>query len=234
MQSDFMGQLRGRLAELGCPAGPLQRLVREVSEHREDIEQAALAEGLSAAAAATRVQSKLGDPLDLAEHQMVMLRQTSWAGRHFFVSFFLLPLLLVPVLWGLMMALDLAVEFALGFGWDGKKLGAAWANPHVFHYLVLAVNGADMVAVGLVTLVFCWLGRRSAVSFPWILTACVICSLYALVIYVRIQPHNFTVGFYRNLWCINWVKAAIPLLMAGGIYAGRRRKARTFFEKPAA
>jgi len=231
MRPDFIEQLRHRLLELGCPMVQVRRLVREVADHREDLKQSALLEGLPEADAQVRVNAKLGDPLYLAEQQMAMLRRSSWWGRHFLISFCLLPLLMVPMLWALLLFLDLSLEFALGYGWDEKKLHVAADNPAAFHHLVIAVHCADFVAIALVTLLFCWLARRSAVSFKWMMISCGICSLYALIIWVQIRPHNFAVGVS---WHPQWIRAAIPLLIASAIYGFKRRKPRDFREKLAA
>jgi hypothetical protein len=220
MQPDFIAQLHHRLSELGCPTAQARRLVREVADHREDLKQAALLEGLSDADAEARVNAKLGDPLYLAERQMVMLRQSSWWGRHFIIGFCLVPLLAVPVLWGLLLALDLSLEFALGYGWDEKKLHLAAGHPVEFHHLVIAVHGADQIAIALVTLLFYWLARRASVSLTWMAVSLGICLLYALFIWVDIKPHTFALGIS---WTPQWMRAAIPLLIAGTIYILRRR-----------
>ena len=72
---DFIEQLRGRLAELGCPKSQVRRLVREVADHREDLKQAALSEGLSDAEAEARANAKLGDPRSWQSSMMAMLRR---------------------------------------------------------------------------------------------------------------------------------------------------------------
>jgi hypothetical protein len=227
---DFIEQLRRRLGELGCPRMQVRRLVQEVADHHEDLKQAALSEGLSEANAEAHANAQLGDPVALAEHLMVMLLRSSWWGRHSLIAFCLLPLLAVPVLWTLFLMLGLSLEFALGFGWDWKKLHVATDNPVAFHHLVLALHGADYVAIALVTLLFCWLARRSGVSLKWMVIACAICSLYASFVYARIWPHNFEVGI---TWTPQWIEAAIPLLIAGAIYAFRRRTTQCFQEKVA-
>lgn len=205
-----------------------RRLVQEVADHHEDLKQAALSEGLSGADAEVRANAQLGDPVALAEHLMVMLLRSSWWGRHSLIGFCLLPLLAVPLLWALLLSLGLSLEFALGFSWDLKKLNIATDNPVAFHHLVMALHGADYVAIALVTLLFCWLARRSGVSLKWMVISCAICSLYALFIWVRIVPHNVTVGIS---WAPQWIRAAVPLLIAGAIYAFLRRTTQRFQEK---
>lgn len=227
---DFIEPLRRRLLELGCPMAQVRRLVQEVADHREDLKQAAVSEGLSGADAEARANAQLGDPLVLAEQMMIALLRSSWWGRHSLIGFCMLPLLAVPLLWALLLSLGLSLEFALGFSWDLKKLNIATDNPVAFHHLVMALHGADYVAIALVTLLFCWLARRSGVSLKWMVISCAICSLYASFIYARIWPHNFALGI---TWTPQWIRAAIPLLIAGAIYIFRRRTTQCFQEKVA-
>jgi len=214
--------------ELGCPIAPTQRLIQEVADHREDLKQAALAEGLSGADAEARANAQLGDPLALAEELMAALRRSSWWGRHFVVTFCLLPLLAVPVLWFVLLLFQLSLVFTLGFGWDPKNLHAAAADPVAFRHLVIVIQCADSISIALATLLFCWLARRAAVNFKWMVTACTICSLYALFVQASIKPHTFEVGLS---WTPQWIEAAIPLLIAGAIYLSRRRTMQRFLEK---
>lgn len=227
---DFIEQLRRRLLDLGCPMMHVRRLVQEVADHREVLKQAALSEGVSELAAEIHADAQLGNPLDLAERLVVALRQSSWWGRHFLIGFCMMPLLTVPVLWGLLVALDLWLAFALGYGLDWKKLHVAADNPDQFHHVVMAVHGADYVAIALVTLLFCWLARRATLSLKWTVIACAICSVYASFTWIRIVPHSVAVGVG---WPPQWIRFAIPLLIAAAMYVFRRRITRCFDEKVA-
>jgi hypothetical protein len=230
---DFIDQLRHQLVKLGCPAKQLRRLVQEVADHREDLKQAGVSEGLSKADAESRANTRLGDPFDLARNLMVTVRRSSWWGRHFLITFGFLPLLAFPLLWALFLCLELSLGFALGFGWDHKKLRAAGDNPVTFHHWAMFAHGADYIAIALVALLICWLARRSAVSFVWMLIACLICSTYALVSYTYVWQHGYSVGFtVGNTWgSYQWIRAAIPLLVTGIVYAVQRRTPQGFREK---
>ena len=229
-RTDFIEPLRRRLVELGCPIVQVRRLVQEVADHREDLKLAALSEGLSGADAESRANAQLGDPLALAEHLMAALRRSSWWGRHFLIGFCVLPLLAVPVLWALLLLLELALEFALGYGLYGKKLHVMVENPVSFHHFVIAFHCTDYIAIALVTLLFCWLARRSAVSLTWTIIACGICSLCALFVWGYITPHSFFLGFSWPPHWMGWIRSAIPLSIASAIYAFRRRTTHGFHE----
>ena len=217
---DFIDQLRQQLVKLGCPTKQVRRLVQEVAEHREDLKQAGVSEGLSEAEAKSRANIRLGDPFDLANDLMMTIRRSSWWGRHSFVGFGVLPLVAVPVLWCLIFCLNLSLEFALGYGWNHTKLHVAANNRIAFHHMFIAYNCADDASVALVTLLFCWLARRSAVGFIWLVTACVICSIFTLFIHTYIRPHSVWLNIAAKP---QWFRSAIPLLIAGVVYILRRR-----------
>jgi len=226
---DFIDQLRLRLLELGCPVGRMRRMIQEVADHREDLTEAGRSQGLSELAARAQAETRLGNPYSLAEDLMVSLRRSTWCGRHAFVTFVLLPLLLFPVFWMLVLFLGLSAEFALVFGWDYKALHAAADNPVVFHRCVWALQGADYVAVAAVFAFFCLLARRSAIGLKWIMSAGLICAVYALFIFAHVVPHNFSIGMTFKP---QWTRAVIPLLLLGTVYWNRRRLVRGAIKAP--
>jgi hypothetical protein len=217
---DFIDQLRQQLVKLGCPTKQVRRLVQEVAEHREDLKQAGVSEGLSEAEAKSRANIRLGDPFDLANDLMMTVRRSSWWGCHSFVGFGVLPLVAVPVLWALIFCLNLSLEFALGYDWNQTKLHVAANHRVAFHHMTIAFNCADCAAVALVTLLFCWLARRSAVGFIWLVTACVICSIFTLFVHTYIWPHHVWLNIAAKP---QWFRSAIPLLIAGVVYILRWR-----------
>ena len=231
---DFIEALRRRLVELGCPLKQVRRLIREVGDHREDLKQAAVAEGLSGADVEARANASLGDPLVLAEELMTALRRSSWWGRHSVVTFCLLPLLVYPILWALLLLLQLALGFALGYGWNWKKLLVVVDNPVAFSHLTTVYQFMDYAAIALVTLLFCWLARRAMVKLTWMVVSCAICSVCAMIWWGRIEPHSFFMGFSLNSHLhMPWFRGVIPLLVAGAVYVCQRRSSQRFREKVA-
>jgi len=218
---DFLAQLRFRLLELGCPPGRLPRLVREVADHREDLVQAALAEGFPAPEAEVRADELLGNPQALAEGLMVSLRRTTWCGRHQFIAFALLPLLTFPVLWALILCLNLALGVTVGFGCNHDQLRAAADDPVTFRYLALAVDAEGFVAIAVVALFFCWQAGRSAAGQSWMLVAGSICTLHSLFVYSSLSPHHFAMHLESQP---HWLQAAVPLLILGLAHWLQRRR----------
>jgi hypothetical protein len=226
-RTDFIEQLQCRLVGLGCPIVQVRRLVQEVADHREDLKQAALLEGSSECTVETRAEAQLGNPLDLAERLVVALRDSSWWGRHSIIGFCLLPLMAVPVLWGLLVFLGLWLGFATSYGLDSNQLHIAADNSGRFHHIVVAVQCTDYIAIALVTLLFCWLARRSALNLKWTVAACSICSLYAAFSQLSIVPHSLSL---RVQWTPQWIRSAIPLLIVATIHTIRRWTVRSYRE----
>jgi hypothetical protein len=194
-------------------------VVREVADHREDLIQAAMADGLPALHAAVRADAALGSPDMLAEDLMVSIRRSSRCGRHPFVAFALLPLLTFPLFWALMMSLNLCLGFALGFGWDTKRLHSAADNPASFHHMLAVFQVADYVAIALVALLFCVLAIRSAVDQAWVLVAGIVCTVYAMFIFATLEPHQFSTGISSTP---QWFHASVPLVTIGIVHLCRR------------
>ena len=55
-------------------------------------------------------------------------------------------------MWALFLLLQMALGFALGYGWNWKKLGMVVNNPVMFHHLFMAYQCMDYAAIALVTL----------------------------------------------------------------------------------
>ena len=233
---DFIQKLRGRLVKMGCPVARIERLSREVADHRDDLKQAALAEGLSEADAEARADASLGDPLVLAEQTMMSVRHSTWWGRHCVVTFGLLPILAF-ILWSLMLFCEMGLVYALGYGNDSKKFHVAVNNPITFHHLHLAFRFTDYLGIALVALLFFWLAQRTAVKFRWMLISCAMCSLMAVVFWATLTTFPVTTGetgvtltvnggLSTDLASMPWLRAMIPLVVVGAGYFIRRQTIR--------
>jgi hypothetical protein len=239
-----IAQFERRLVELGCPWRRLREKVRELAEHHQDLKQAALEEGLTDAEAEGRADAQLGDPMVLAENAVMLLRQSSWWGRHPIIGFCLLPPLgFIPAwaaCWGMVLgACWLAGNiFGPAYAIDERLASAFSDDPALFNGYVTPANfGLTLAAVLLIVLVFCQLARRSAAGPKWMLTACGVCSLSSYFSFAAIEPHNVTVGYWFGLlWRYpQWIYAGVPLLAGVAIFLGQcrceRRLARIAMEQ---
>jgi hypothetical protein len=208
---DYIAQLRCRLAELGCPRSRLNRITREVADHREDLILFGTHCGQSMPAASEAANRQLGDPLTLADGLMNTFRRSSWWGRHYLVAFGFLPLVAFPLVWGLFMYLQFQLAYAIRFQCDDQKLHAIANNPVTLHHWAVFAYGCDYAAIGLVSLLICWLARRSGVSLLWMTIACLVGATYALVTYTHVSKDNYMAGLTFHP---QWIRAAIPVGIA--------------------
>ena len=194
-----------------------------------------MAEGLAEVDADNRANAQLGDPLVLAENLIATVRRSSWWGRHSVIGFCLLPVLVYPVLWALFLVLELLLVITVSYGWDSKKLDVAKNDPVAFHRMLMACHVVDYLAIALATLLFCWLAQRAAVKLKWMAISCALCSMAAIITWVKVEPHSLSLGFSMNSQLdLPWSRGVIPLLMAGGMYFFERWTRRRFQEKIAA
>jgi hypothetical protein len=208
---DYIDQLRCRLVELGCPRSRLNRITREVADHREDLILAATRSGQSMSGASEAANRQLGDPLTLADDLMNTFRCSSWWGRHYLFAFGFLPLVAFPLVWGLFMYIQFQLAYAIGFHFDYQRLHAIGNNPVTFHHWATFAYACDYAAITLVSMLICWLARRSGVSLLWMTIACLVGATYALVTYTHISSHNYFVGLTFHP---QWIRAAIPASIA--------------------
>jgi hypothetical protein len=216
---DYIQRLRCRLAELGCPSARLNRMVREVADHRDDLVEAARAEKIATSEAEACADAKLGDPIVLAGDLMRTFRRSNWWGRNYLFTFGFLPILAFPLLWALFLAAGLSLIYVLCFGWNQEKLDALPANSVGWHYLSLITYGADYLAIGLVALVICWQARRSGVRLVWMFIACLVCSFYAMFSFTYVEYHRYTIGY---TWPPHWDRGLIPVFVATAFYLRHR------------
>lgn len=217
---DYLGQLRYRLIEVGCPGKQLRRIVGEVADHREDLIQAGLAEGLPAGEAQTSAERKLGSSLDLAERMAAAQRESTWFGRHFLITFGFLPLVALPLIWALLMYGLLMLGYLVLFGIDPHKLHVMGDNAVLFKQAKDWVRGSDYLALALTAGLVCWLARRWAVSFTWMTIACLVGSVYGICFYTQLARHSYILGFAPHA---EWDRAFMPLLVVGILHLNRWR-----------
>src|SRR5438093_7604102 len=118
-RADPLENLRGRLLRRGLPPKYVARTIREIVEHREDLEEQARSEGLLEEAARKFADQRLGDTDALAKALLKTNRHRYWWGRHPFFSFGLLPLpSLFLVFFGLLMLLAKGTSWA---EWPGDQ-----------------------------------------------------------------------------------------------------------------
>ena len=222
-----IAQFQRRLIELGCPSRRLREKVRELAEHYEDLKQAALEEGTAENEAEARANTQLGDPIFLAENTLLLLRQSSWWGRHPVIGFCLLPPLCFIPAWlscgGILVGTCWLLGWIFGpaYKFDSAAISALADDPTLVENTATPINSALMAcAIVMVALTFSWLARRSALGLKWILTACAFCSLNSFFAYLFVGPR--AVGFGYSWRSEHWYYAGIPLLIGLAAFLRQR------------
>lgn len=176
-----IARLQRRLLELGCPPKATRRIVRETAEHYEDLQRAALAQGATPEQAVAQATEQLGDPQQLAERHVEVLRNSSWFARYAIVTFGIIP-------GAAMLGLGL---FCLYFGgsrfiwsdpWGFFRTHAVWAFPCMKGLLW----GSVLMATAALALGFCWCAQRCGVKRRWMWVAAGVLVAHGL--FVQIQP----------------------------------------------
>lgn len=213
-------QFRRRLEDLGCPPRPLRERVRELSDHFEDLKQAALEEGLSETAAEVRASEVLGNPVMLADQLVMAMRRSSWTGRHPVLAFCLLPFFVFPLLW--------ITSGAAGFGlmrlfitageWNVLTSDRA-ATEEILRPLVMTHVHAVM---GLTAILFCLLAWRSVLGIKWSVIAGGTCALQSYLFFINLGVRSFSVGYHVGSQIQDLTGPIMALLCCGVVLAWMR------------
>src|SRR5688572_12657523 len=102
--SRALESVRAALVRRGVPRAYVDRLLDELSAHRDDLTADLLAGGLTRDAAEAEADRRMGDPAAVAAAACSILRCSTWTGRHPALALILLP------------------AAALLFGWAGLLL----------------------------------------------------------------------------------------------------------------
>lgn len=212
-----IGLVEQRLVELACPPGMLQRKIRELSDHREDLKQEALEEGLSESEAGARADKLLGEPYALAENLAAALRQWSWWGRHPIIGFCALPPLAIVAMALVVMGLC----FWVGHFYMSQDLAMALVTDRAgLQFFEQTWQVVYLVSIVLVAALFCRLARLTIAGQRWAIVACALCALHGWVLQLYIEPHQITLGYWPK---VRWTPILTPLSVALYFWWRQRR-----------
>lgn len=177
MPDSLLAQIERRLIASRLPLAKRQRALQELSEHRDDLVQAALAEGLPEIEANVRADRSLGDPVQLAAQIVTATQQSSWCGRHPILAFCVLPFFgtIFAIATAYWVVLHLTPtpgpQFRPNFATFRFVMSEGWAAR------VLICHIAQLAAVTALAITFCEKAESSASKRHWMWTACGICSV---------------------------------------------------------
>ena len=164
----WLEQLRGELTRRKLPPPYVERLMSELSDHVSD----SLEDPMSTDAKDFHALAhRLGSPQEVATAAATEYRRTHFCGRHPILTFVLLPIVALPLLWasGMVVMLASAKAFGLETGGDGVG-GAVWHWASVNAPLI--VLGVLVLPIALAAAVFCRIASTAGVSWKWTLSAC--------------------------------------------------------------
>jgi hypothetical protein len=169
-------ELGERLLRQGLSRRQVDRVVREIAEHREDLEAEARSEGHSPEKALSVASQRLGDVEELAWALMAARRSGCWPGRHPVLSFVCLPLPLFVLLFLGLLWLGGTTLGVLAWSENRQSLPEPnWATVRVMFYTALAL------ALGITASLTSWFARSSHCGFRWALIGCSVFFLHGLI-----------------------------------------------------
>lgn len=213
----WLDRVAYELSRQGLPLGERQKLLSELSDHQQDLEESSMD--------AQRPEEVLGTPEVLAVVAAKEYRQRSWVGRHRLAAFFVFAVLPVPLLTlsGLVLILScLTTGEALGFLDPGLKTIRSllpWALPAL---------SIVFPAAGWVWL-YRWYADRTGVSQTWWLISCAMLLVGAGMISCEVTlsdlPGESSIGFsVGKLFAASHFMPLLQILvpLAIGLYVARR------------
>lgn len=164
----WLSQVRRCCRQQHLPAFYIDRLVSELADHHIDF----MEDTMRMDANVSQMTTALGSPSDLAVQAAQEYRQSRFCGRHPILAFVVLPIVALPLLWTGALALTLFIGHLIGLESgstpDPKyQQWAEWSLPGVLLTSVL-------VPIAMAGSLCCYLARRSAVGWKWILAATLI------------------------------------------------------------
>jgi hypothetical protein len=218
-------EVRSRLACHGLPSDRIERVMRELAEHWEDLRAEAMERGLSASEASAEADARLGRPGRLAADVLIGLREGSWLGRHPILALCVVPLFLAPLLMAVVVfplwGLDELVHFTYWGGTTRREsapliVGGLWS----LYYVTMLIAPAWL----------CWRVWREGLGVRWISAVCTWCALANLLRYFEADTvhRNISMGLSFP-WRLNLHTAAILILhctMAATFFLAAREVAK--------
>jgi len=215
-----MNELGRKLLRQGFPRPYIAGVVREIFEHREDLEREAQTAGLTRETARSVASEKLGDIDELARALLATRRGFYWWGRHPLITFVALPLPVFLLLF-------------LGLVWLGAQVSgvAAWSAhrdslPEPDWAMITAgFYAAFFGAIALTAVIWCHLARRCCCGLKWSLISCFVIFLHGLFFHAGFSPPhgqefgNFWIGYHlRASLSPELIAWLTPLVVFGGYY----------------
>jgi hypothetical protein len=227
----WLDRVRRQLVANRLPPAYIRRFMEELADHYQDLTEETMS-------SENDVSSRLGEAGDVADAAVYAFRRRTFLGRHPLAAllvFGVTPLPSLLVLFVLAFACLYGVCSAwewLGLNLNVKRFdpAASAVLPYVFSLTMVAIPAA------LASLFYCKLMRRLAISKWWMVLACVVLAVVAMLpiwsVTLSDQPGQSAlkcgIGFPTNVISTyfasfqQWLQFLAPLLV--GVYFLRRTR----------
>jgi hypothetical protein len=207
----WLEQLRELVNRQGLPPQYLERLVEELSDHFQDIQEEK--KRMDAEQICTP-DARMGEPSELAQFVGSEYRKRCFSQKHPVVMFAVMPVLLLLGIWS---ALGLLV-YGIGRMFEVPAESLVSLTESVTNSLTEASSlterliccGVIWLPVALTTVIFCRAAQRRGVSWRWsMLTAATLAVFPGMTI--RLTPSMLTIGLDLTLSVTAVLQLLLPL-----------------------
>jgi hypothetical protein len=154
--------IRQLLLRRGAPGAYVERLIGELAEHRADLVHDLMRDGRSLDQAGLEADRRLGEASALVEAAFVEMRRNSFVGRHRLACLIVLPVVVLPLSWTIVLVL---AAWTTGMLAPGFHVGTMSAQSRVVISIACgACNFAMPAALGAA---FWLLARRRFCGRVW-------------------------------------------------------------------
>jgi hypothetical protein len=163
----WLEQLRAELSRHRLPPLYAERLISELSDHITDSLEDPMSTDVRQDVRA--LSRSLGSPRDVAATAATQHQRAHFCRRHPLLSFVVLPLVALPLLWACAIAGFIALVAAAGYVRGGESADdLSWAGP----LLPFVVGAMVLTPIAGAAAMFCRLARRAECGWKWPLAAC--------------------------------------------------------------
>jgi len=210
--SSRLESVRKLLQRRGAPGAYIERFARELAEHREDLMRDLLREGMTPTQAETEADRRIGEPAELANEAFEKMRRASFVGRHRVFSLIVMPILLLPLSWFLLLGVA-----AWGAGMLSPTYRLTSINASSLAWIYIAVEICRNVVPALIGASLYLLARRKFCGRVWSFLPGLVAWLASSILFVHIYPVGLSGAMGRMVIGVAWHFDLVKTVLLVGI-----------------
>lgn len=197
----WLKDLRERLEQQALPPQYVERLLQELSDHSRDIQEE---KGMDAEKACN-LNTRMGEPTDLARFIGDEYRKRYFSQKHPVVMFAVMPVLLLLGIWAGLVLL----AFIIG---SMFREAPEWVLDSFTEQLI--GYGSIWLPIALTRVIFCRAARHRRVNWRWsLLTATTLAVFPGMTI--SLVPSSIMIGFLPPKTVAAFIQFLLPLVIGG-------------------